>query len=277
MRYSISLFSVLLLIAALLPGAGIGFAETLSLELRFQQPTSEDSGRFHRLTRNEQWDATKTAVIVCDMWDSHHCVNAVRRVAQLAPRIDAFCDQMRANGVTIIHAPSSCMAAYEKHSARLRAKAVEPAASMPPDIGSWCDQIPSEEAAAYPVDQSAGGEDDDPEDHRLWAERLTAIGRNPRSPWLSQTSAIGIDENLDFISDSGTEIWSILESRDIQNVVLVGVHTNMCVLGRPFGLRRLSSGGKNVVLARLNRHDVRSRCLAVRESFYRYRSNRQSR
>ena len=250
MRNAYAFSATWLLVTACLPTIGDAFAQTLSLQLRFQQPTSAGSDRFHRLTRSEQWDATKTAVIVCDMWDAHHCVNAVRRVAQLAPRIDAFCNELRAEGVTIIHAPSSCMAAYEKHPARLRAKAIEPAASLPPDIGSWCDQIPSEEAAAYPVDQSAGGEDDDPEDHRLWAERLTAIGRNPRAPWLSQVSAIGIDEDSDFISDSGTEIWSILESKNIQNVVLVGVHTNMCVLGRPFGLRRLSAGGKNTVLAR---------------------------
>ncbi len=32
--------------------------------------------------------------------------------------------------------------------------------------------------------------------------------------------------------------------------MLVGVHTNMCVLGRPFGLRQLAKNGKNVVLVR---------------------------
>ncbi|MCS7467699.1 isochorismatase family protein [Stieleria sp. ICT_E10.1] len=225
-------------------------AQSLNLQLRYQQPTAEGSPRFHRLTRDEQWDPARTAVIVCDMWDSHHCVNAVRRVAQLAPRIDRFCDTLREQGVTIIHAPSSCMAAYENHPARVRVSAIATAASMPADIASWCDQIPSEEAAAYPIDQSEGGEDDDADDHRQWAERLAASGRNPRAPWQRQVDVIGIDDQRDFISDSGTEIWSILTSRGIDNVILVGVHTNMCVLGRPFGLRRLASAGKHVVLAR---------------------------
>ena len=31
---------------------------------------------------------------------------------------------------------------------------------------------------------------------------------------------------------------------------MMGVHTNMCVLGRPFGIRQLTKLGKNVVLAR---------------------------
>ena len=32
--------------------------------------------------------------------------------------------------------------------------------------------------------------------------------------------------------------------------MLVGVHTNMCVIGRPFGLRNMARFGKNVVLVR---------------------------
>ncbi|QEF96552.1 Isochorismatase family protein [Stieleria maiorica] len=226
------------------------FAQTLDLNLRYQEPTAEGSSRYHRLVRSERWDAAGTAVIVCDMWDSHHCVNAVRRVTQLAPRIDRFCDTLREQGVTIIHAPSSCMKAYEDHPARGRAMAVPQAPTLPDDIASWCNQIPSEEAAAYPIDQSAGGEDDDAQEHRQWADRLVAIGRNPRAPWQRQVDTITIDDQQDFISDSGTEIWSILSDRGIDNVILVGVHTNMCVLGRPFGLRRLASAGKNVVLAR---------------------------
>lgn len=237
-------------LTAVLLGSSASEAETLELELRFQQPAEPQSERFHRLSRNEQWDATATAVIVCDMWDSHHCVNAVRRVTELAPRIDRFCDTLRDSGVTIIHAPSSCMKAYAGHPARARAQATPAADSMPDQIESWCDQIPREESAAYPVDQSEGGEDDDLDDHRQWASRLEAIGLNPRAPWQRQVDVIGIDEETDFISDSGTEIWSILAARGIKNVILVGVHTNMCVLGRPFGLRRLASAGKNVVLAR---------------------------
>lgn len=246
MRVSLLLLCTLLGTPCLAPLA----AQTLDLTLRFQQPTSENSPNFHRLQRRENWRANETAVIVCDMWDSHHCVNAVRRVVELAPRIDAFCRKLRNTGVTIIHAPSSCVGAYEKHPARLRAQSIPLANSMPDQIDSWCDQIPSEESAAYPVDQSAGGEDDDRIEHLQWEERLVANGKNPRAPWTRQIATISIDDDQDFLSDSGREIWSILESEEISNVILVGVHTNMCVLGRPFGLRRLASAGKNVVLAR---------------------------
>ncbi len=228
----------------------LSHAQTLELTLRYQEPTSPGSTRYHRLTRQESWQPERTAVIVCDMWDAHHCLNAVRRVNELAPRIDQFIGHLREQGVTIIHAPSSCMDAYAKHPARVRSTTLPHSTSLPNDIADWCDQIPSEEAAAYPLDQSDGGEDDNLHEHQLWAASLEAAGRNPRAPWLKQCEAIGIDGARDFISDSGVEIWSILESRQLDQVILVGVHTNMCVLGRPFGLRRLATAGKNVVLAR---------------------------
>jgi nicotinamidase-related amidase len=66
---------------------------------------------------------------------------------------------------------------------------------------------------------------------------------------LHQAAAIQILPD-DALSDSGVEVWNLLESRGIRNVIVLGVHTNMCVLGRPFGLRNLARFGKNVVLVR---------------------------
>src|SRR5262249_31170080 len=78
---------------------------------------------------------------------------------------------------------------------------------------------------------------------------LADMGRNPKAPWKSQHAGLKIHDT-DAISDSGVEIWNLLEERGISNVILVGVHTNMCVLGRPFGLRQMAKNGKNVVLMR---------------------------
>ncbi len=123
-------------------------------------------------------------------------------------------------------------------------------AELPAQISEWCRQIPAEERGVYPVDQSAGGEDDDPVEHAAWVSKLTAMGRDPQQPWQAQIDAIAIDAERDYLSDRGEEIWSILDARGIDNVILTGVHTNMCVLGRPFGLRQLARNGKNVVLMR---------------------------
>jgi nicotinamidase-related amidase len=158
--------------------------------------------------------------------------------------------EARKRGATIIHSPSDCMAAYESHPGRKRAMETPTAKNKPKDIEHWCSRISSEEKAVYPLDQSDGGEDDDPKEHAEWAAKLKEMGRNPGTPWKTQSKLIEIDEKADFISDRGEEVWNVLEARGIKNVVLVGVHLNMCVLGRPFGLRQMVKNGKNVALMR---------------------------
>ena len=128
--------------------------------------------------------------------------------------------------------------------------AAPPAKNLPKDIGQWCTKIPSEEKGKYPIDQSDGGEDDDLVEHEAWHAKLKAMGRNPKAPWKSEHPGLTINEDKDAISDSGVEIWNLLEARGINNVILLGVHANMCVLGRPFGLRQMAKNGKNVVLVR---------------------------
>jgi nicotinamidase-related amidase len=224
--------------------------ESFALTLQSQVPTEASDGGFAAQHVVEAWPASATAVIVCDVWDYHHCLNAVRRLEEFAPRLDAVIAEARRRGATIIHAPSDCMAAYADHPCRQRAIAVPAVDTLPDQIESWCSAIPAEESVTYPIDQSDGGEDDAPEEHAAWAAKLEALGRNPRMPWQQQSPLISINEQTDFITDRGDEVWNILAARGIDNVILTGVHVNMCVLGRPFGLRQLARHGKHVVLMR---------------------------
>ena len=216
--------------------------------LTFQLQTRSRAGV--ATTSKESWLPSRTAIIVCALWDRHHCRHAVVREGEMAPRMNEVLEKARAAGVLIIHAPSSCMKAYEDTPARERAISAPPAAWIPNQIGDWCKQIPTEEAAIYPIDQSDGGEDDDPDEHAKWAAELAAKGLNPKAPWTKQIDTLRIDQEKDAISDSGVEIWNLLESRDIDHVILMGVHVNMCVAGRPFGLRQMAKNGKNVALMR---------------------------
>lgn len=226
-------------------------AEPFELTLRVRLESQAIPNQYSLQLRRESWKPEETAVIVCDMWDAHHCLNAVRRAKQLVPRMNALLKEVREQGGLVIHAPSSCMAAYADHPARRRAQAVPLAESPPDGIDQWLPWIDQrEEQAGYPIDHSDGGEDDDPEEHAAWARELMAQGRNPRSPWKSQIATVEIDPERDLITDNGLENWSILKQRGIRNVLMVGVHTNMCVLGRPFGLRQLKRNGLNVVLVR---------------------------
>jgi nicotinamidase-related amidase len=223
--------------------------EVLKLQLQSRVEAKPGAQEFKVVRKSEAWEPKETAIIVCDMWDLHHCLNAVRREKEMAPRMNALLEKARSQGVFIIHAPSGCMKFYESHPARVRAQSAPKAAHLPEDIGSWCRQIPAEEHGAYPIDQS-DSEDDDPVEHENWAAELKSKGLNPRAPWTRQIDVIKIHDDMDAISDSGVEAWNLLESRGIKNVALAGVHVNMCVSGRPFGLRQMVKNGKNVVLVR---------------------------
>ncbi len=245
MRLGVPLFGAIIFLSWL---SVPGFAADREIRLTLRSRT-EDKGSYSVTAKMQSWSASLTAVIVCDMWDAHHCLNAVRREEQMVPRMNEFLEKTRSQGVFIIHAPSSCMEPYKDHPGRKRAQNAPKAKTLPKDIDQWCKRIPAEEKGKYPIDQSDGGEDDDLKEHADWHAKLAAMGRNPKAPWKSQHAGLKIHDE-DAISDSGIEIWNMLEERGIKNVILVGVHTNMCVLGRPFGLRQMAKNGKNVVLVR---------------------------
>ena len=71
----------------------------------------------------------------------------------------------------------------------------------------------------------------------------------PHAPWTRQIATLEIADE-DAITDNGQETWNLLQEREIGNVILMGVHLNMCVMGRPFGIRQMTYLGKNVVLMR---------------------------
>ena len=242
-------YTITLAVLTNLPLSGAAMAES-AFDLTLRRQIETPDGAFKTEFLQQRWDAAKTAVIVCDMWDSHHCLNAVRRATEMAPRMNQILNTARDQGATIIHAPSSCMDFYKNHPARKRVQAVPRANDVPAGIEKWLNWIDDrEEQAGYPIDASDGGEDDDEQEHKQWAEKLAAKGRNPRAPWVRQMKALDIRDS-DYITDDGVENWNILAANGIENVILVGVHTNMCVLGRPFGLRQLAKNGKNVVLMR---------------------------
>lgn len=222
--------------------------DAISVSLR-HRTAGEKDGEYVVAVRKEAWAPKKTAVIVCDMWDRHHCPSAEKRVGELAPRMNALLGALRKQGVFVIHAPSSCMTPYQDHPARKRAQTAPAAAKLPVDIAKWCYKIPAEEKGKYPIDQTDGGCDCAADEIKAHEAAMAREGRNPKAPWKRQIDLLTIRDE-DAISDSGVEIWNLLTDRGIDQVLLVGVHTNMCVLGRPFGLRQMAKNGKNVALVR---------------------------
>jgi len=206
----------------------------LRLHLRERREEPAGSGKLKVVERTVDWEASETAIIVCDMWDDHHCKLAAQRVGVMTPRMNQVLTAARDRGVMIIHAPSETMNIYAGSPYRQRmetAKAVKP----PVPIDRRCDRDPKHEPPTLPVDRDL--DCDDP--------RLGPVVRR-HSRQHAGLDIIGYDG----ISDSGQEIYNFCEQEGIKNIVLMGVHTNWCILARPFGVRQMLRLGKNVVLAR---------------------------
>jgi hypothetical protein len=136
----------------------------------------------------------------------------------------------RDKGALIIHAPSETVDFYRDTPA-YRRTAEAPAATPP--------ATESREDPPLPIDDSDGGCDsrDNPGavDERLWSR---------------QHRAIEIDQSRDIISDRGRRIYNVLRQREIRQVVIMGVHTNMCILNRSFGIKQLVRWAVQVALCR---------------------------
>jgi nicotinamidase-related amidase len=186
-----------------------------------------------------EWDSAAAAVIICDMWDAHHCVSAAQRVAAMAPRMNATVAALRTQGSLIIHAPGGCADYYAGTPARLHA--LQAPAASPPSAIDW-QGWEHDADAQLPRSLTEPGP-------CSCASTEPCGTAEPPYPWTRQTPAIEITPN-DAVTDSGQEVYNLLEQRRIADVVVMGVHTNICILGRPYGIRQLVQLGKRPVLCR---------------------------
>jgi len=222
-------------LAAMACAAAAVADEPLKLTLRSRTEVAPGSGRFQAATRHVEWAARETAIVVCDMWDTHTCPAAAARVAAMAPRMNDLLTAARARGVFVIHAPSDTMAFYEGHPGRRLAQAA-PAAEPRVPLRRWCPLDPDREVR-LPIDDGDGG-----------CDGGTTWRSGDPFPWTRQIATIDIAAG-DAITDSA-EAYNLLRQRGIRNLLVMGVHTNMCVLGRPFGIRQMVGQGLNVALVR---------------------------
>jgi nicotinamidase-related amidase len=152
----------------------------------------------------------------------------------MAPKMNRVLTEARAAGVLIVHAPSGVCAAYDDWPQRKRLQTT--AKVTPPfPVDKWCYLDPKVEAE-MPVDTTVCACDDPTP--------------RPQVRFFNRQHAALDIMGFDAVSDQGDEIYSYFQKLGIKNVALMGVHTNMCVLGRPFGIRQQVRLGMNTVLVR---------------------------
>jgi nicotinamidase-related amidase len=209
---------------------------TLSLRARRRIEQPAGSGKVQVSEQMLRWEAAQTAIIICDMWDTHTCNLSAQRVATMAPRMNQVISAARSLGVMIIHAPSDTMKFYEGTPWRQRMQRAPMAPSSTPVLAR-CPREP-EESRIFPIDDTEGGCDDP----------IVKKWTGPY-PWTRQHPAIDI-VGFDGISESGQEVYNFCKQEGITNVALMGVHTNICILNRSFAIRQMTRLGFQVVLVR---------------------------
>lgn len=192
---------------------------------------SLDDARVWRVAENEtELAPEQTAIILCDVWDHHWCPNAEVRLEKLLPTMRQVIERLRERGVLVVHAPSETMNFYAEHPARRRVLAAVDTANAPVPASIDFPALP------VGVGQTQG------------CDTTTVV--EPRAVWTRQHPAIPIDGGRDVISDDGAAIIQLFRQRGITTALIMGVHTNMCILDRSFGIKAMLGYGLRVLLVR---------------------------
>ena len=197
-------------------------ARAADLELTFQT-RDPATGKIQRAT--EKVDSKRVGVIAVDVWNYHWCKTATMRVDAIVPRMNKALDAARAMGMTIMLCPSDVVDNYVGYPQRETVLAMTKL-PVPSVVNVTCPPVPD-----------AGG---------------CACGRERCAVnygWDGMHPALRIGD-ADLMPDTQAEVYTLCQQRGLTHLIYVGFHTQVCLLGKPMGLRAMKSAGLRCVLAR---------------------------
>ena len=171
--------------------------------------------------------ASETALLLCDVWDKHWCRGATERLEEMVPRMNETVKVVRAKGARIIHAPSGTMDFYAGAPAWQRM--IDAPYAAPPEPADHSEP-------PLPVDASDDGAD--------------TGETTPHKAYSRQHPGIEIDQGKDGISHDGQQVYNFMAQHGVEHMLIMGVHTNMCILKRSFAIEQMVKWGKSVALVR---------------------------
>jgi len=192
----------------------------ITLDLQSRDPETGDV-----ITTRETVDPSKVGVIAVDVWNYHWCKTATMRVDALVPRINQALQGARELGMTVMLCPSDVVDNYAGFPQREAVLALQ-TKSVPLVSKVDCPPVPD-----------AGG---------------CACGRERCAVnygWDGMHPALEIGAN-DWMPDTQAEVYAICQQRGLTHLIYVGFHTQVCLLGKPMGLRAMKEAGMRCVLAR---------------------------
>lgn len=170
-------------------------------------------------------DPARTGVVVVDMWNWHWCKTATARVSAMVPRMSHVVDEARRLGMTVFWCPSDVADNY------VGTVPYERAVSTP------LVQIPELGRLQCPAAPDGGG-------CTCGAERCQG-----NYGWDGMHPDLRLDD-ADYMPNDFETLYSICRQRGLTNLIYLGVHTQVCLLGKSIGLLNLTRAGFHCVLAR---------------------------
>lgn len=173
----------------------------------------------------ERVDPKRVGVIAVDVWNFHWCKTATLRVDAIVPRLNRALEAARALGMTVMLCPSDVVDNYAGFPQREAVLAL-PKVTVPKAMDVTCPPVPD-----------AGG---------------CACGRERcgvNYGWDGMHPALRIGES-DWMPDTQAEVYALCQKFGLTHLLYVGFHTQVCLLGKPMGLKAMKTAGLRCVLAR---------------------------
>lgn len=192
----------------------------IELELQTRDPATGAV----KVTR-ESVEAARIGVIAVDIWNYHWCKTATMRVDAFVPRMNKALEAARSMGMTVMLCPSDVVDNYVGFSQREAVLAL-PIVPVPNVLEVTCPPVPDAGGCACGRERCAGN-----------------------YGWDAMHPDLKIRKD-DWMPDTQAEVYTICQQRKLTHLIYVGFHTQVCLLGKPMGLRAMKSAGLQCVLAR---------------------------
>jgi nicotinamidase-related amidase len=195
-------------------------AAEIELSLQTRDPAS---GKI--ILQAEKVDPKHIGVIAVDVWNFHWCKTATMRVDAIVPRINKALEAARALGMTVMLCPSDVVDNYSGYPQREAVFAL-PKVAVPVVMEVNCPTVPDAGGCACGREKC-----------------VTNYGWDGMHPDLTLGEA-------DLMPDSQSEVYAVCQKYGLTHLIYVGFHTQVCLLGKPMGLKAMKSAGLHCVLAR---------------------------
>jgi hypothetical protein len=218
--WTAALAATLLTSAGLARAAEAGVPATIELELQRRDPNTGELSLTH-----ERVDPHRVGIVVVDMWNWHWCKTSTMRVGALVPRMNRVLEQARALGMQVFLCPTDVADNY------VGTPMVE---SL---ITTKLVPVPHAREVECPAAPDGGG-------CTCGKERCQG-----NYGWDGMHPDLIIGEH-DLMPNDQQMLYSLCQAKGITHLIYMGVHTQVCLLGKSIGLRAMSQTGLSCVLAR---------------------------